>query len=594
MPRAPAPSPDVHIGESDIRRWVGDRSFARARVYVGTSIYVTRRQGVSLKGWCVGSLPEPYAVHAEIGRGDVAGAGCTCPVGLGGHCKHVAALLLTWLGDPAAFRDVEQLDVALRKRSKAELIVLIGTMVEQYPDLERLVELPAAVPPDASAPAPIDPESVRRQVRGAFGFADRGRYGRGRYDRHGHWDVENRLHPILESAQQHAARGDWSNAALMYEAIARESLDQYGTIDDEDGEVGGVVNACVAGLGHCLAATTGGAAREDILRALVDIYLWDVDFGGIGISDEVPSIVEAQAAPDEKRQVALWLCAALPAGDSWSDNDHRQVLGGFLLSLEAETLDDEGFLRLCRETGRLTDVVQRLLALGRVDEAVVDARRADDYALMALSDLFMAAGYTELATALIRERAGTSQDWRLKRWLRDRARERSDSAEALTLTEELFWSRPSKAGYRELAEAAQAAGRWAEMRPGVLERLARQNQHGLRLDILISDGEIDAALAAYDALGPNQAWGSIPVVLAGAAAADHPRAAIRLYGDVVARLIAARGRGSYAEAATYLKRMQPLYKRIGETGAWSSLIADLRLRHKRLRALQEELDKAGL
>jgi uncharacterized Zn finger protein len=60
------------------------------------------------------------------------------------------------------------------------------------------------------------------------------------------------------------------------------------------------------------------------------------------------------------------------------------------------------------------------------------------------------------------------------------------------------------------------------------------------------------------------------------------------------RLIAARGRGNYAEAATYLVRVRDLYHRLGEPETWQTLIADLREQNRQLPALQDELNKAGL
>jgi hypothetical protein len=40
--------------------------------------------------------------------------------------------------------------------------------------------------------------------------------------------------------------------------------------------------------------------------------------------------------------------------------------------------------------------------------------------------------------------------------------------------------------------------------------------------------------------------------------------------------------------------VRDLYRDLGEQSAWQALIADLRERHRSLRALKEELAKAGL
>jgi hypothetical protein len=77
-----------------------------------------------------------------------------------------------------------------------------------------------------------------------------------------------------------------------------------------------------------------------------------------------------EATAEEKTQVARWVREALPVGEDWSANYRRQVYGRFLAVLEEDRLDDESYLRLCRETSLWPDLVDRLLALGRVDEAV--------------------------------------------------------------------------------------------------------------------------------------------------------------------------------------------------------------------------------
>jgi uncharacterized Zn finger protein len=62
----------------------------------------------------------------------------------------------------------------------------------------------------------------------------------------------------------------------------------------------------------------------------------------------------------------------------------------------------------------------------------------------------------------------------------------------------------------------------------------------------------------------------------------------------VERLIAARGRGNYAQAASYLLRVRAVHVLVGEEKAWQALIADLRQENRRLPAMQDEFNQAGL
>jgi len=125
------------FSEDDILERVGERSFERGRRYfLQGAIFDARRQGSTLKAYCEGSRPEPYRVRVTFTSKGIKEAECSCPVGSGGRCKHVAALLLTWLHRPEEFREVEELDKALERRSKSELIALIKQMLLRRPELE--------------------------------------------------------------------------------------------------------------------------------------------------------------------------------------------------------------------------------------------------------------------------------------------------------------------------------------------------------------------------------------------------------------------------------------------------------------------------
>ncbi|MCH8961193.1 MAG: hypothetical protein IH820_07650, partial [Bacteroidetes bacterium] len=64
--------------------------------------------------------------------------------------------------------------------------------------------------------------------------------------------------------------------------------------------------------------------------------------------------------------------------------------------------------------------------------------------------------------------------------------------------------------------------------------------------------------------------------VAEAAEKSHPHDAIDIYLNVVLRLIEQRGRGNYAQAAEYLKRIQTAYLGLNEPERWQLLIAEIR------------------
>jgi uncharacterized Zn finger protein len=575
------------LTEADIRRWTGDESFRRGQRYFDQdAILNPRRAGMVLKAQCQGSRSQPYRVQITLGPTGIVSGDCSCPVGGGGHCKHVAALLLTWLDDTNAFVDVQDIATTLNRRSKAELIELIGKMVERYPDLEMLVELP--VPGEAGS-KPMDAESIRRQVRRVFSSIG--------YEWGAASDVALDLGNVVDVGDGYVEREDWCNAAIVFETIMREVLDQYPSMHDEEGNLHEIVNRCVGGLGECLSAESDSTQRQTILRALFDTYAWDVNFDGIDMGYEARGIILELSTPEERRQVSGWVRSAMPTGGSWSDGYHRQTLGRFLLELEKDELDDEAFLRICRETNRWQDLVVRLLALRRVDEAAGVARSVGDYDLLQLADIFVKHGQADLATELMRTRAKTSQDTRLPEWLKQRAMERGDASEALAWAQQLFWQHPSLEGYEQMKALSKTLDTWENLQVETLTHLSKQNQHALLTEIYVKEGQVDQALASVKRVASGM-WGMyhspLLIRVAQAAESSRPQESIRIYVEAAKRLIQARGRDNYTTAAGYLVRVRKLYKRLGEDKTWQALIADIRQQNSSLRALKEELNKVGL
>jgi len=574
------------LTEADIRGWTDPRSFERGqRYYLTGHIINPRREGSTLKARCTGSRPKPYHLEITLDRGGIVKGSCSCPVGAGGHCKHAVALLLTWLYKPETFTTVKELETALSQRSKGELITLIRRMLDRYPELETLLELP--IVGETSEPPPVDAEAIRRQAHSAFA-------GIGYDDWGATYGIAQQLLELVEIGDDYLEIGRWRDAGIIYQAVMAETLENYGVVQDESGYLNEVANRCVDGLEACLVATEDAFRREMLLKALFEVYRWDVDFGGIDMGYKAPGIILELTTQEEKQMIAEWVRSVLPPVESWK----LRTYGGFLLQLEEEWLDDEAILRICRETGRRQDLVSRLLTLGRVEEAVAAARESSDYGLLRLADIFVDQDHGEIAERLIRERTQTSRDTRLTGWLKDRALERGDQEEALALAERLFWQRPALQGYQDLRDLAQPVERWKELRGAILARLSEDKNHTLLVEIHLDEGEVGRALTSLKQRQAALRWGRagdrLAMQVARAAEEELPREAIRLYAEAAERLIAVRGRGNYATAATHLTRVRDIYRRIGEESIWETFIAELREKNRRLPALKDELNKAGL
>jgi uncharacterized Zn finger protein len=222
---------------------------------------------MELRADCQGSRYEPYQVSVTLTKDGVGETFCTCPYDHGGICKHIVALLLTYVHKPQAFRVIQPLEEMLVQRSKEELIALIGEIVKREPGLMSLVELSV----ESRQGKPIDIEAYRRRVR--------------RVLRHQSLDVtEWKLQALGDTADRLTKAGDWLNAGALYCALLAETVSRY---DDElymmakEGDVAILLDEFAEGLSKCLKeGKPEGGIRRAWLEALLDAELTDIELGG--------------------------------------------------------------------------------------------------------------------------------------------------------------------------------------------------------------------------------------------------------------------------------------------------------------------------
>lgn len=199
----------------------------------------------------------------------------------------------------------------------------------------------------------------------------------------------------------------------------------------------------------------------------------------------------------------------MPKGKSWSDGYHREVLGQLLLGLEGDILDDDSYLKICRETGRLNDLIERLLKLKRVKEAEHAARAAEDYSLFKTLEIFVQQKPTDLAEKLVAERlqSGKNKDVedRLIGWLSERRKEHGDLAGSLELEENLFWKYPNLEKYRKLHKLAKQLNRWDALRSQIITELENKKNFDFLINLYLYEKKVGNALATLEKL--PQRWG---------------------------------------------------------------------------------------
>jgi len=397
-----------------------------------------------------------------------------------------------------------------------------------------------------------------------------------------------------------ADQEDWENAQIVYQAVLDESLPGYMETQDE-GDIGSEIGRAVDGLGECLAARAGDAeARLAILESLFDVLKWDVGEGGLGMSDGVPELLREHATAEDRAEIRMWIATAIKniTGSEWGQDYRRKVWGGLLLSFADEENVDE-FLKEAEKQGLHQPVFEKLIQLGRLDEALEVAQKhlttSGWERLQAVQALYDAGRKDD---ALAFAKTGLpDKDLRLAEWVAEECARRGDTAGALELQLTCWQSTPSLPLYETLEQLAKKLKQWESLRPRLLAELEKSSHATLLADIYLRDKEWDAAWAVAENVSTSQpAWGWENLCLHVAQASDkhRPEKAIPVYLDAAELLIEQRSRGNYATAAGYLRRARDLFSTIKRSDEWQNTIADLRERHRNLPALQDELRKAGL
>ncbi len=573
------------ISKSIIAHWTDNVYFQRGQKYYEQgAIYEQRIQGMTIKSKCSGSQAPFYRQEVLFDNKGIKSAECSCPVGDGGHCKHTVALLLTWMNDSNSFQEVEEIDAILEKLSKPELIALIKQMIEQEPDLESLLELPLA----GGENKPLNIKAIRRQAEQAFQGADF-EWGYAR-------EIKRDLNPLLKLAAGYLFRDDAENSASIYMAIIETIMDHENeALGDEEGELLGVIHDCAEALGNCLSQTKDSKKRLEILQILFSAYQWDtIKIGGVGAADCVPEILTSKTIPKERLEIAKWTRKILPKGNSWSNGYHRETLGRLLLDLESDILDDESYLKLCRETGRLNDLIERLLKLKRIKEAEDAARAGEDYPLFKTLEIFITHGQASLAEKLVTERLKTIKDDRLVDWLANRLKERGDLAGSLELEERLFWKYPNIEKYKKLRKLAKQLNCWENLRSHIIHELEGKKDFDFLVSLYLLEKDAGNALATLEKL--PERWGdhSLHIEVAQAAKKQYPQESIRLFTKEAERFINYRDRGNYSQAALCLREIRDIYRQLNEIQSWDKLIGKIRERFRKLPAFQDELNQLKL
>jgi hypothetical protein len=623
------------LTEQEIAAQTDANSFKRGRGYARSGhIFRAVRREDTLRARSHGSSGGPYLVEATLAKADQAKRkkrnpvtySCDCP--RGGFCKHVVALLLTWIEQPESFEVRPPVAEVLAKKSREELVALIGMMLRENPDFEDLLDLPVLI---AGAPGdePVDERAIRRQITAAM--RDTNGYGRGGWYDDGSYAatrIAGKLERLTELASSYANTGHWRNTVRVSATFVEELAPQYQPYYDQNSDLASLLSQTDDTLADILDAQDGLTddsrlstdERKRLIDAILTIWATDINAGGVDFSYHGPEAIARGATAAEQHYVADWLRRWMQSLSSNEPNWYKQAAIRFLSTLAGDAgLSDRELLAEYRNAALWEDATALLLELDHIDEAVALAARHlnQPTTLLPFADRLLATRNPRrieqaisLVDDLLWEHEGENirADQALREWLEQQYARYGKPEKALEIARSRFKATPNKSTYDAVKTAAllldQTAHPWAPLRKELLAALRKGSEWYALMDIHLELGEAADALKALEQSQKSKraawsyGWGVSPdqyaARVAAAAEQDFPDDAVRLYQQVAESLIGARNRPSYQNAAGYLARIWNVLETHGRGEEWPPLIGELRQRFKTFRALQEELDVLGL
>lgn len=576
-----AASPPL-LKESQIRALATAQSFERGEdYYLGRAIFNPMRQGNTLWADCEGSTT--YQPRVTLGAQGVEDSSCTCPYDWGGLCKHQVALLLTYVRDRNLFHELQPTAQLLAQRSRDELLTLIERMVQRHPDLLNMVEAPAAPTAD-QAP---DLDQYRRAVERLFQGDDME-------------TMAAALEALAEHGKQWGQRGDWVNAGDVYQLLLETANDRYGHTlleIDYDGEVACVIQAIAQGLSDSLAqAEHLDAGRHRLwIETCFEAVLKEVELGGMDYAYPAWDTLIAHSTDDDWQWVEAQVRRVIQKPGQRSIGEWgRDALVKLLLERahrrgQTAVADD-----LVLELGTPRQQAFHHLHQGNFEAALALARshfKALPGLVIQFADALLAQA-PELAVEFMQE-CNAKGNSSYQAWLANFFKTHGQPERFIAAQVDLLKTRFSLQAYQDLQAQAEPLGQWPTLRQQLLADLQDKKQVSALLDIALLEQDSPSALSYLKQL-PYFNQSTYQGRVAEAIEGDRPEAAIALYQELIETAIQQRGRDNYRQAARHLKAIQRLSGVTKQEKVFYQYVQQLRDRHKTLRALKEELDRAGL
>src|SRR4051812_1428769 len=458
----------------------GDLVYARGEDYVR---YVCGLRTTQHKAYASIQAKRVYTVELDW-SGRLPDGSCTCPHNADGNfCKHLVATGLAAIDsgrvavDAAVSGTAEAaLQATVHAMDVEELRDLVLTLAQRDDGLRRLIEVRASTEAGNGTQATAELKSYVRNTLAVRGFVD---YRRS-------FEVAGVASEVLDELENHLNGGaaETARPALLQALTRLRKITEHA--DDSSGSIGDECQRA-ADL-YARACRLGEPDPVKLAAWLVKFRADSPGWPHLELADFVDSFDERALAAYRKAVTAL--------DRKLADRDHfgRFEIDAMLLELADHDGDVERAIGLLsqREHTQYGAIIDRLRAAGRTDEAVGWIDRA-------------------VAAGRISSRGGGNSYWLSPDDVATTYQGLGRIDDAVAVLRSDFARQPSVPTYRVLLDFAAGIDRADAERSWAMDHARHlasdpYAQGAVLVQLLLSEGDIDAAWEAADRYGPGWAW----------------------------------------------------------------------------------------
>ena len=571
------------ITESILKSLSSPESFARGHeLYQSDAVFDTFRQGDLLTGKCEGSSAPFYQLNVQLDEDGIQEAFCTCPYDWGGYCKHIIALMLTYIHNTNAFIEQKSIEELLSPLDKDALVRLIAKMVDKKPDLYSWLQ--TAISAVLAKSQPVRPRSKRktevskteykRQIQSILHSL------RGYCMSEAYWmmgGMVDQLDHIRDTACEFLEAEDAQGALVILTTLLTEVSGSFEQFDDSDGELGGFFSELALPLVEAILSADLSKTESRSLFKELEPVIEELSAYGIDDLDVILAALNrgwSDEAPNELEDY---------------DFDETILIEAKLNILDRQNRVEE-YLKLCLETGEFRRYILKQIELGEFEKAVEVAWKTLAQASDALIVAKALRDTGRLPDALRLAEKGLDLDGSkhdLGVWLGPIEEPQGQIEQAIQAYQAAFTSLPSLELYSTLKKLSGA--NWGQLRPALIQTLQDSHHTDALADVYLFEEEWDQAIGVA---GKDGEW-NYPLIekVADVVLSFRPYWVIQASRKQAEGLIAKTQSKYYAAAVRWLSKMKQAYLSSGRKAEWLAYLDGLKSTYPRRPALQAELRK---